>query len=1006
MVPIAMDVTSIHSPSTWQGILRSAAACTLLSAGLFRPALSLQQPLKEMDHAMWTARDGAPQGVLALAQAKDGTLWIGSEAGLFNFEGRSFTAFVSPPGEPPLPTAPVYSVFVDRDDAIWIGLYHGGIARISHGHVTLFEQSDQNKLNFVTNLTQAPDGSLWGLESQQTLIRFGLDDQWHREPSPEPKARINAFLIDSSNTLWVPQAGDHLYRRPLAQSSYIATEVPTSIVFGLTEVRDGSIWMADVIAEKDIGRTQRIDRSGHLLQVMTRASEAYAIHSAPDGTVFIATQSEGLRRITPGDPPSVDAFDTKQGLSADELHAILVDSDGDVWVGGRRGLDRFKQGRLIQFDPHAWAGWEICSDKSGAAWLTNDHVYKVSGGKTTVVSPKGFIAINCAADGDLWLVSGPDGLWHRHAGEMTRVPDVPGVPPWGVNGFLSTSDHTLYASIGASGGRGFWQFKNDRWTKMAHEGTLGESGRVSYIDSHDRLWKGYDAGLVGLPLENRLMKSGTPGLGLVRDIKETTYGIMAAGANGVAINRDDHFQMLAFTDNAEVKGISGFVESRNGDLWLNALRGIVRLGANEIRKGLDQPGYRMKTDLVTQGDFVGAPQGFGSYSTTARDDLGNLWFVTVNGVVHLDPGNWQTPHHLPILSLKAITVNRQPLGIPRVIKPHPDSLELRYLGVNLSAPDQVVYKYRLEGFDADWQEVGHRTEAIYTHLPAGTYTFQVMASNGDGVWSTPLSTEPFRVLPSFYQTIWFTVLCACAALALLWLGFRIRLRAVTREVRARAEERADERIRIARELHDTLLQGVQGLLLTFHVAAQKIPPQDPSRSMLDKALSTADRIIIEGRNRVSQLRMEHLSDAELLPSIENVCNELTGHGATECRVGRTGEAGSLRPHIADEIFYVAREALTNAYRHSEAARITLELGYGKRFFTMRCHDNGRGFAPEEAGNAGHWGLRGMAERVRKLGGTLEIASSPGEGAEILVSIPSFRAYQHASRAMFYLRALF
>jgi len=228
---------------------------------------------------------------------------------------------------------------------------------------------------------------------------------------------------------------------------------------------------------------------------------------------------------------------------------------------------------------------------------------------------------------------------------------------------------------------------------------------------------------------------------------------------------------------------------------------------------------------------------------------------------------------------------------------------------------------------------------------------------------------------------------------------------VTREVRARAEERADERIRIARELHDTLLQGVQGLLLNFHVAAQHIPAEDASKPILDKALSTADRIIIEGRNRVSRLRMEHLSDAELLPSIENVCNDLRGNGSPDSRVSRTGDAGPLRSHIADEIFYVAREALTNAFRHSHATLVTLELGYGKRFFAMRCHDDGRGFVPHDAEKANHWGLRGMAERVSKLGGALQVNSESGRGTDIAVTIPSFRAYQNASRLTFYLRAL-
>jgi signal transduction histidine kinase/ligand-binding sensor domain-containing protein len=1006
---ISISATCRNFSSAWSGLARAIAACWLIVAALANPAFAQTQPLAQMDHTSWTARDGAPQGVLALAQARDGTLWIGSEAGLVNFDGRTFTPFKAAPGEAGLPFAAVYSVLVDKDDALWVGTLYAGVAHIANGHVTLYQSADKVRLGLVQSLTQAADGSIWGLDGARRLVRFGSDNLWHFEPGPAPNSRINAIMIDSSNTLWVPEMGDHLYRRPLTQSSYIATDVPTSIAFGFTELRDGTIWMADVLGEEDRGRTQHFDRLGHLIQKLPGTTESFAIKAAADDTLILGTQGQGLHRVSPADAAALEAYTTKQGLSSDEVHAILLDRDGNLWTGGRRGLDRFKRARLVHFAPgHPSTSYAVCGDPDGTVWIAQGEgpLYRALGAEATVAAPDSFYSISCGREGDVWL-AGHTGLWHVHQGRMLRVPDIPGVRAWSASYLESTTDQTLYARVSTTSGKaGTWQFKNGRWSEIAREGPLGASGAVAYVDSHDRLWKGYGAGLVGLPLENRLLNSGEPGLGVTRDIRETSYGLLAAGNNGVAILRDDHFQMLSFVDDSTVKGIAGILESPRGDVWINAAGGIVHVSADEMRAGLDKPGYKMKSDLITEGDFIGAPQDLTMESTVAQGRGGDLWFVTVSGVVHIDSEHWQAPSHAPILSLKSITVDRQPLGEPPVIGPRPDNLEVRYLGVNLTAPERVIYRYRLDGFDDKWQEVGNRTEAIYTHLPAGNYVFNVMASNGDGAWSAPVSTRPFRVLPSFYRTTWFAVLCACSALALLWVGFRIRLRAMTREVRARAEERADERIRIARELHDTLLQGVQGLLLTFHVASQKIPVEDSSKAMLDKALSTADRIIIEGRNRVSRLRMEHLGDAELLPSIENVCNDLSGDGMPACRISRTGQAGPLRSYIADEIFYIAREALTNAFRHSQAALVTLELEYGRRYFAMRCHDAGRGFAPEQAEKAGHWGLRGMTERVRKLGGRLRITSAPGRGAEILVSIPSFRAYQHASRLMFYLRALF
>jgi signal transduction histidine kinase len=260
------------------------------------------------------------------------------------------------------------------------------------------------------------------------------------------------------------------------------------------------------------------------------------------------------------------------------------------------------------------------------------------------------------------------------------------------------------------------------------------------------------------------------------------------------------------------------------------------------------------------------------------------------------------------------------------------------------------------------------------------------------------------VLPSFHQTAWLVLLCALVAVVLLWLLFVLRVRAITRVFRARAEERADERIRIARELHDTLLQGLQGLLLTFHVATQKMSANDESRAMLEHALSTADRLIIEGRNRVESLRSEHVTDAELVGAVRNAANDLDPDRRVRFRVKRSGIDARLHSHVSDEVFFMAREALANAFRHAAASQIGLELDYGRRFFTLACEDDGRGFGPEARERAGHWGLDGIEERARRLGGRSGIRSEPGRGTRITVVIPSYQAYRRHSRLMFYLRA--
>jgi signal transduction histidine kinase len=320
---------------------------------------------------------------------------------------------------------------------------------------------------------------------------------------------------------------------------------------------------------------------------------------------------------------------------------------------------------------------------------------------------------------------------------------------------------------------------------------------------------------------------------------------------------------------------------------------------------------------------------------------------------------------------------------------------VQYFGLDLTRPKSVIYRYRLDGLDTTWRDAGSHTEAVYTHLRPGRYTFEVMASSGNDLWSTPVSSVRFTILPRFYERRAFLALCFVAAVAFLWLAYALRLRFATRAIRMRAEDRADERIRIARELHDTLLQGVQGLLLTFHVAAERVPPDHESKKTLERALATADRLIVEGRNRVSRLRSEHLTDAELKASIERFASDLNGHSAFEFVAERKGGNDSLQPDVVEEIFCIAREALTNAFRHSEAPRIAVELDYQRRQFLFTCRDNGRGFevvALQASQANGHWGLRGMAERAEKIGAKFSYTSVVGNGTKVEVIVPARRAY--------------
>jgi signal transduction histidine kinase/ligand-binding sensor domain-containing protein len=1006
---------------------RRLLLCGLLVVGAAAQAVEPQDlPLSLMNHKTWTARDGAPQGVRALAQDRDGTLWVGTEGGLFNFDGRVFKPFRPPPGETNLPAGPVISLLVTRDGALWAGTYQG-LARIDATRVALYAKMDDRPAGAVAFIAESSDGSIWGA-SRSMILRIERSGAAHIQPPPLPydSNAVGGIFIDSSNTLWVGQGGK-LHRRSLDQGTYATIDTAMDFIFGFTQTADGNLWITDVDTKTDKGRHRLFDRTGNTIAALPDSVLGFGMLALDDGSLILATQAEGLRRFrkeqivggtiveaksigagTTATRAAAEKYMRADGLSSDQSRALLRDADGSVWVGGRRGLDRFRPAQLTPFMPEfATSGWVVCANPQGEVWVASGHgLYKT----TTNGAPKSIPGASgsylfCANNGDTWVVDS-DGIAYVHADQLKRLPPIPGVIPYGYTQVAPGPDDVLYATVHlAPAAAGLWKFKDGQWTKLPSTGVPGRPALVAYVDSHARLWLGHRNGVIALPLEDRVFSSGTPGLENVYALLESSHGMLAAGGNGLAVLRDTDFQLLTFAEPDHARGVGGVLESLDGDVWLNASRGIVHVRASELEAALKDPQHAMKSELVTEGEFVG-PVDLVDRAVAARDASGNLWFATLTGVFHYDPRHIHPDTRPPFVSIRSMSADDHAIRSGTAIGPRPQTVVIQYLGVNLTTPDLVVYRYRLEGLESTWQEAGHRTDAIYTQLPPGTYTFHVMASNGDGRWTEAVSAQAFTVAPSFFQTTWFALLCAMAGLLLLFGLFALRLRVVARTIRARAEERADERIRIARELHDTLLQGIQGLLLNFHVAAQKIAPDDESKKVLERALSTADRIIIEGRNRVSSLRSEHLTEAELIGAIENVGRDLSLGENVQFRVKRSGTAATLHTHVADEVFHIAREALTNAFRHAQATRIDVDLDYGKRFFEMSCTDNGGGFDPQaQSSKPGHWGLTGMAERAVQLGGHLHCRSEPALGTRLAVTIPSYRAYRRGSRLMHYLQGL-
>jgi signal transduction histidine kinase/ligand-binding sensor domain-containing protein len=983
------------------------------------------QTISQMVHTAWTGRDGAPQGITALAQTPDGMLWIGGDGGLYTFDGLNFVAFNPRAGSPPLPASGIRFVFVSKAGDLWVSPYHGPAIRIHDGETQLYDHADGDHLDVIGQVQQDSSGTLWSVLNEKHLVLLGPDSIWHEVENPIAKpGHVSKLFIDSSNTHWVIE-NDLLYRKSEGETEFTATAIQVYGPAKILESRDRSLWvMGQGPTPAGMANLQHVGRFGQKLYAPQVHGEIDTILIAPDGSLWISSRNDKLQRfgvetVSGGHSDSganaSDYYALKNGAMAFGLQALFSDDDGNIWVGRMAGLDRFRNANLVSAFPDAEVGlWHSCVDTQGEVWVVNgdNQLFVIENGHPSLVhSWSNASNLFCGNEKRVYVLD-DSGISVVRDRRIRHLPLLPGFTGYGDHylflGVIEETDGDLIASVGGAAGHGLWKYSAGRWTRLFANLALPEVHSM-FEDAQGTLFLAFtnDRSIVGRIRNGSLetLQVTVKPFGFA----STSYGILAFGGSGIAVEREGSFQTLSFLHSDHTRLITSVVESNSGDLWINGARGIVRIPASEVRAAIADPAHALSSVDFQEGDFVGPDLLILFRNSAHVDRSGRLWFSTMNGVVSVDPDHLALPQHPPLLSIRSIVADGHAMDASAAFPPDTRTLEVKYFGLDLTDPRRVVYRYRLEGpgsdsRDSSWQDAGTRTEAAYTHLRPGSYRFQVMASNGNDVWTQPISSATFRILPHFYERPWVQGLFVLAGVVLIWVAISLRVRYVSGAIRIRAEERADERIRIARELHDTLLQGVQGLLLSFHVAAEKVPADHESKPALERALTTADHIIVEGRNRVNRLRSENLTDGELESLIEGVADNLRGIASVEFALERRGGGDTLQSHVVDEIFCIAREAVTNAYRHSGASRITVELDYQKHEFRMTCRDNGRGFDPKKflANRAnGHWGLRGMAERAKEIDASFSCDSPLNGGTEVRVIVPARRAYQRQKRFQFF-----
>jgi signal transduction histidine kinase len=478
--------------------------------------------------------------------------------------------------------------------------------------------------------------------------------------------------------------------------------------------------------------------------------------------------------------------------------------------------------------------------------------------------------------------------------------------------------------------------------------------------------------------------------------------VLGATHFGLIAWRNGTQQTLTVQNGLPCDGVNALVFDNQGNLWLYSQCGLVEVPNGEMQKWWQKPDTVVHSRLLDSLD--GVRPGRAPFVAAARSTDGRLWFVNEYALQVVDPDHLSRNSIPPPVHIEEIIADRKSyapasnLSLPSLTR----DLEIDYTALSFMAPQKVRFRYKLEGRDKEWREPGSRRQAFYNDLRPRKYKFRVIACNNEGLWNEEGATLDFSVAPAWYQTNWFWVACAATLLMLLYLLYQLRLRQLHHQFSIGLEARVNERTRIARELHDTLLQSFHGLMFQFQAARNMLPRRtEEAMQALDGAISATELAITESRSAIQDLRSEPVAQSDLAELMTTMGQELTNVRNTNgdspiFRVIVEGERRTLAPVLQTEVCRIAREILRNAVRHAQAHRIEAEIRYDDQALRLRIRDDGRGLDPrvlEEGGTVGHWGLRGVRERAQQIGAQLDFWSEAGAGTEVQLTVPAAVAYK-------------
>jgi ligand-binding sensor domain-containing protein/signal transduction histidine kinase len=945
---------------------------------------------------IWQASDGLPeQTVQAFAQTRDGYLWIGTSGGLVRFDGVHFTVF-DRQNTPALHENSIFCLMVSRDGALWIGTEGGGLARYAQGEFRSWTTREGLSNDFVRTLAEDAEGNIWA-GTDNGLLR--LDDgkfgggRFVRVDGTGdvPSLAVHKIYLDRDGGLWV--GGSKLLRMSGgAVTEYtMRGESSQNRVKSIVQTQDGTIWVGTVSGLNRMAAGEKsFERVGGITGTVR------VLRQTADGVLWIGTIGQGLYEFRGGRLTQITA---PLSLPSNTVLNFFEDDERNFWIGTQSGMLRLTTAE-VSIIPLPKANdsdfGTVYLDRDGSLWIGSTLLFRMKDGAVTPMHLPGTGGdhvrnVDRDRSGALWVGTDGDGVYRIAEGGTTHLTTREGMSNNFVRAMTQDRDGSMWVAADEGLNHILWENGRPRIVSyQMRDGLAYFSTRALLEDRNGDLWIGTDRGVSHLRNGVFVGDAVTTALAQTKvwAIHEDVDGGLWFGTrnNGLFRYRGGKLAQFTAADGLPGNAIYQILEDTAGRLWMSGPNGVGFVNRRELDAQAESFPRHFALTFYSTADMAANTEIYGgTQSSGCITPQGDVWFPSNLGPLHLPPLRRAALTPPPLL-IQGVLADGRPAAANDevVLRPGNGRLEFDFTPIELRTQDGLRFRYRLEGFEKTWSAPTAARTADYTNLPAGRYRFRVETfdvSNPDAVSEASIAIVQ---RPFFYRTWWFMTGCAGLVALLVFGLYQYRVR----QVRARFEAVLEERSRLAREMHDTVIQGCTGVSALLEALAMEGEKESRGAGLMEFARLQLRGTINEAREAIWNLRKP--DDAGSLgEKLESMTRQVSSEFQVPVAWSMSGTPFTVNEPVAHDLLMVAREAVYNAMLHGHPARVGVALRYKSSELVLDLDDDGCGFDPQQSDseNGHHFGLKGMKERVERSGGKFQLASAPGKGVRIEVRVP-------------------